>query len=257
MGQNKIRAVLFDCDGVIIDSAADIADAVNATLKAHGMRTVSYAKLRTFVGNGSIALIERAIKAAKRLGVESPIPISPAQFKEVHADYLQYYYSHAIVKTRLYPGFAEMLPKLKLAGVRMGIVTNKPSKILRQILRHFGIERYFDAKVGPEQVKNLKPAPDGIFAALERINKKIQGEVERNSKKDSDEREAAFIPIAPEETVMVGDSYTDIGAGHAAGTLTAAVLGGMGEREKMLAQKPDLQIELAAQIADIVVRVDV
>lgn len=253
MEQKQIRAVLFDCDGVIINSAADIADAVNATLKAHGMRTVSYAKMRTFVGNGSVALIERAIKNSKRLDIESPLPSPQSQFDKIHADYLQYYYSHAIVKTKLYPGFAEMLAKLKAAGIRMGIVTNKPSKILRQILRHFKIEKYFDAPIGPEQVKNLKPAPDGIFAALEKINQKIQSEIERNSKKDSDGSETEFIPIAPEETIMVGDSYTDIGAGNAAGTFTAAVLGGMGDREKMLAQKPDLQIELAAQIADAVI----
>ncbi|MDE5776696.1 MAG: HAD hydrolase-like protein, partial [Treponemataceae bacterium] len=93
MEQKQIRAVLFDCDGVIINSAADIADAVNATLKAHGMRTVSYAKMRTFVGNGSVALVERAIKNSKRLDIESPLPIPQAQFKKIHAEYLQYYYS--------------------------------------------------------------------------------------------------------------------------------------------------------------------
>ncbi len=253
MAQKQIRAVLFDCDGVIINSAADIADAVNATLKAHGMRTVSYAKMRTFVGNGSVALIERAIKNSKRLDIESPLPISQAQFKKIHAEYLQYYYSHAIVKTKIYPGFEEMLAKLKAGGIRMGIVTNKPSKILLQILKHFKIEKYFDAPIGPEQVKNLKPAPDGIFVALEKINQKIQNEIKHKTQKNSDGCDAEFIPIAPEETIMVGDSYTDIGAGHAAGTLTAAVLGGMGDREKMLAQKPDLQIELASQIADAVI----
>ena len=102
-------------------------------------------------------------------------------------------------------------------------------------------------------MKNLKPAPDGIFSALEKINQKIQNEIKRKSKKDLDECDTEFIPIAPEETIMVGDSYTDIGAGHAAGTLTAAVLGGMGDHEKMLARKPDLQIELASQIADAVI----
>lgn len=253
MEQKQIRAVLFDCDGVIINSAADIADAVNATLKAHGMRTVSYAKMRTFVGNGSVALVERAIKNSKRLDIESPLPIPQAQFKKIHAEYLQYYYSHATIKTQLYPDFEKMLAKLKAAGIRMGIVTNKPSKILLQILKHFKIEKYFDALIGPEQVKNLKPAPDGIFSALEKINQKIQNEIKRKSKKDLDECDTEFIPIAPEETIMVGDSYTDIGAGHAAGTLTAAVLGGMGDHEKMLARKPDLQIELASQIADAVI----
>lgn len=250
MKPKKIRAILFDCDGVIINSAADIADAVNATLKAHGMRPVSYTKMRTFVGNGSVALVERAIKNSKRLEIESPLPIPQTQFKKIHAEYLQYYYSHAIAKTKLYPGFEKMLAKLNAKGIRMGIVTNKPTKILRQILKHFKIEKYFDALIGPEQVKNLKPAPDGIFAALEKINQKIQSEIKRKSKKDSDDAAAEFIPIAPEETIMVGDSYTDIGAGHAAGTFTVAVLGGMGDKEKMLAQKPDLQIQLAAQIVD-------
>ena len=221
----KIKAALFDCDGVIINSAADISDAVNASLKHFRMTQLSYAKLRTFVGNGARALIERAIRTSKGLPLAAPLPVEEKKCQEILKYYLDYYYSHAIIKTKLYPGFADALKSLEAAGIKMGIVTNKPTNILLEILEYFGIAKYFGAPIGADKVKNLKPAPDGIFMAL-----KVLG-------------------ASPSQAIMVGDSYTDIGAGHAAGTLTAACLKGMGDKKAMLAQKPDIVLGYAAEIA--------
>lgn len=224
----KIRAVLFDCDGVIINSAADISDAVNKTLKFYRLKTLSYAKLKTFVGNGAQTLIERALKESKGLPLDGEPPYPQNKIKEITAKYLDYYYKAATVKTKLYPGFAAAIKKLHDSGIKTGIVTNKPSKILTEILEYFGIAEFFDAPIGADKVKHLKPAPDGILMALKKFG------------------------VQAEEAIMVGDSYTDIGAGHAAGTLTAACLKGMGDKKKMLEQKPELILGYAAEIANAV-----
>ena len=221
----KIEAALFDCDGVIINSAADISDAVNATLKHYRMQQLSYAKLKTFVGNGARALIERAIRTSKGLPLDAPLPVDEKKCQEILDWYLRYYYSHAIIKTRLYPGFAAACKNLFDDGIKLGIVTNKPTNILLEILEYFGIAKYFGAPIGADKVKNLKPAPDGIFLAL-----KILG-------------------VPANRAIMVGDSYTDVGAGHAAGTFTAACLKGMGDKKAMLAQKPEIVLGYASEIA--------
>lgn len=223
--QKKITTALFDCDGVLINSAADISDAVNATLKRFRMKELSYAKLRTFVGNGARVLIERAIRTSKGLPLDAPIPVEEKRCQEILSYYLDYYYSNAIIKTKLYPGLAASLARLYDAGIKMGIVTNKPTNILLEILEYFKIEKYFGAFIGGDKVKKLKPAPDGIVMALKVLDAK------------------------PSQAVMVGDSYTDIGAGHAAGTLTAACLKGMGDKKAMLAQKPEVLLGYAAEIA--------
>ena len=222
--EKKIEAALFDCDGVIINSAADISDAVNAALKRFRMKELSYAKLKTFVGNGARVLVERAIRTSKGLPLDAPLPVEEKKCQEILKYYLDYYYSHAIIKTKLYPGFASAVKKLWEDGIKLGIVTNKPTNILLEILEFFKIDKYFEALVGGDKVKNLKPAPDGIFMALKKLG------------------------VPANRAIMVGDSYTDIGAGHAAGTLTAACLKGMGDKKAMLAQKPEVILGYAAEI---------
>ena len=138
--QKKITTALFDCDGVLINSAADISDAVNATLKRFRMMELSYAKLRTFVGNGARVLIERAIRTSKGLPLDAPLPVEEKRCQEILKYYLDYYYSHAIIKTKLYPGLAAALARLYDDGIKMGIVTNKPTNILLEILEYFKIE---------------------------------------------------------------------------------------------------------------------
>ncbi|MCR5046451.1 MAG: HAD-IA family hydrolase [Treponema sp.] len=223
--EKKIKAALFDCDGVIINSAADISDAVNASLKHFRMTQLSYAKLKTFVGNGARALIERAVRTSKGLSLDAPLPVEEKRLQEILKYYLDYYYSHAIIKTKLYPGFAKAAQTLYESGVKLGIVTNKPTNILLEILEYFKIAKYFEAPIGADKVKELKPAPEGIFLALKTLG------------------------ANPKQAIMVGDSYTDIGAGHAAGTFTAACLKGMGDKKAMLAQKPELILGYAAEIA--------
>ena len=156
--QKKITTALFDCDGVLINSAADISDAVNAALKRFRMKELSYAKLRTFVGNGARVLIERAIRTSKGLPLDAPLPVEEKRCQEILSYYLDYYYSHAIIKTKLYPGLAASLARLYDAGIKMGIVTNKPTNILLEILEYFKIEKYFGAFIGGDKVKKLKPA---------------------------------------------------------------------------------------------------
>ena len=81
--EKRITTALFDCDGVIINSAADISDAVNATLKHFRMAQLSYAKLRSFVGNGARVLIERAIRTSKGLPLDAPLPVEEKKCQKI------------------------------------------------------------------------------------------------------------------------------------------------------------------------------
>lgn len=239
MKNNQIRAVLFDCDGVVIDSGNDIADAVNAAMEHFGYKTVSFEKLISFVGDGVRNLVVRALAWSKELASPDELEMPEAELSEFMTWYVNYYNEHAVVKTRLYPGFEDAIKALHANGIRMGIVTNKPTNILMSILNHFGIAEYFDAPVGSDDVKKLKPAPEGLAVALERINAKIIS--------------LGFAPVAPDETVMVGDSATDIMAGKAFGAFTCGIRYGIGNAEKMLSAGPDITAGLAAEACNAII----
>ena len=167
-----IRAVLFDFDGTLVDSVADIATAVNAALQHFDLPPVDMSKIRTFVGDGSKALIQRAALFSSHslgMGIEIPIGIIDA----IHAWYLQYYNQHPLVQTQLYPNITQLLMQLEKHGIYMGIVTSKPGTICHKILHHFAIEHFFSVVVAQEHVNNLKPHPEGIQKAVRAISAKI------------------------------------------------------------------------------------
>ncbi len=239
MNKHQIRAVLFDCDGVVIDSGNDIADAVNAAMEHFGYKTVPVEKLISFVGDGVRNLVVRALAWSKKLASPDELEISETELSGFMAWYVNYYNEHAVVKTTLYPGFEDAIKALHENGIRMGIVTNKPTNILMSILNHFGIAEYFDAPVGSDDVKKLKPDPEGLVTALERINAKITS--------------MGLAPVTPGETVMAGDSATDIMAGKAFGAFTCGIKHGIGNTEKMLSAGPDITAGIAAEACNAII----
>lgn len=224
---------VFDCDGVIINSGEDIADCVNAALTHFGYWTVPIEKMITFLGDGARTLINRALAYStkphfKALSNKAPIPEEKVQ--EVLDWYLDYYYKHFVSKTVLYAGIMEFLKVLKAKGKKVGMLTNKPLGIAKEILVHFGIDSYFDVVVGPELIEHLKPAPDGLFYALEKINEKYGTDYKACN------------------VMMIGDSDIDIKTGKAFGCKTCGVTGGLGDRERLLAQNPDLTFSVASEL---------
>ncbi|QTQ10865.1 HAD-IA family hydrolase [Treponema parvum] len=223
-----IRGIIFDCDGVIIDSAADMAEAVNVTLEHFGLKRIDEQTAVSFVGNGAKKLIERSLACS----LETQSALEPEKIDAVLDWYVSYYAEHALERTVLYPLFAYLIERLMIKGIRMAVVSNKPQNITRDILSYFDIDEYFDAIIGPEQLKNMKPDPEGLQHALKAMNKSAG-----NSKH-----------ISKDETLMVGDSAVDVQAGHNFGCRTCAVTKGLGDKEKLLAEKADIIVGYAGEL---------
>ncbi|WP_428770223.1 HAD-IA family hydrolase [Treponema sp. HNW] len=223
----NLQAVLFDLDGVLIDSGADIASSVNAALTHFGYKEEPQDTIISFVGDGAKNLLIRA------LGYQGIKADTMPNFSEFFDWYVERYRTHSAEKTLLYKGVYELLEKLREKGVFCAVVSNKPLSVTREILKHFSIDCFFDAVVGPEQLSRIKPAPEGLALAIDLIEKK---------------RNAAIVP---EKVLMVGDSATDIQAGRALGAHTCAVTEGFGDRKKLLAENADIVVPFAEELVRI------
>ena len=224
---------IFDCDGVIINSGADIAAAVNATFQHFGYWPVPEETLISFVGDGARALLIRALKYSTKNHFDET---KSKKLDEILDWYLQYYYAHPVEKTTLYAGIKKFLRTLKEKNKKVAMLTNKSGKIAHEILAKFDILRYFDLIIAPETTDDngekirQKPSPDGLSFALKKLNEKYG---------------TSFVP---ENVIMVGDSKTDIQAGKAFGCKTVACRGGLGNTSELLAENADFCFSVASEL---------
>lgn len=189
------KAILFDLDGTLIDSAPDITAAVNELLDGRGLPPLALPQVKSMIGNGVEKLVERAFAASGQ-------PLSQTGLEEANREMAPIYRRHTTRLTRLMPGAAEALARLHVAGVLMGVATNKPQLATREILQHFRLAERLGAIVGGDAVTRKKPAPDALLLALEQLR------------------------TEPHEALMVGDSITDVEAARAAGLPVAIIRGG-------------------------------
>jgi phosphoglycolate phosphatase len=185
-------AILFDLDGTLVDSLPDIGRAVNLMLSAVGRRTASLEEMRYWMGDGTTVLIERSLKATGGLPEES--------LSGLVDRYIGYYRGHTVIETRPFPGVEAALRKLKAAGYRLGVCTNKPTDLSNELLEGVGLASMFSAVVGGDSVPARKPAAGHVLATLEAVG--------------------GFR----DEAMMVGDSGNDVAAARAAG-LPVVVVG--------------------------------
>lgn len=208
--------VLFDFDGVLIDSVSDLTDAVNHTLTAYGYPLHTEQRIATFIGNGAENLLKQSFGIT---GSES-LPVG------VMVHYRQYYLENCTKKTTLYPNVYEGLLALHTAKVKMAVVTNKPLDMTQEILLRLGINHLFEIIVAPEMVECVKPAPDALLYAMK------------------------YMQADPQQTLIVGDTWTDIVAGKNAGIATCAVLYGIGNTVELLQQNPDYVFQDFQSVCD-------
>ena len=185
--------VAFDMDGTLIDSAGDIGAAVNRMRVSFGIDPLPRESVVRMVGNGARVLVARAL-------ADTP----GTDLDEAFRRYRHEYDTHLIDETRLYPGVPEGLEELEAAGFRLAVFTNKPYKSTLFILKGLGIDRFFPVVVGADSGFPLKPAPEALYHILE----------------------AAGTDAAC--SWMVGDNWTDIDSGRAAGFRTAYCTWGYG-----------------------------
>ncbi|MGD2074680.1 MAG: phosphoglycolate phosphatase [Gammaproteobacteria bacterium] len=192
MSSRLIQTVLFDLDGTLLDTAPDLAAALNATLQANGRPVLPFGTIRAVASHGAAALI--------RLGFG--IEPDDARFEPLRQQLLDHYLAHIADQTRLFPGMEVVLVSLEARGLSWGVVTNKPHRLTRPLLSALELDRRAAGVVCGDTLRERKPHPAPLLHAC------------------------ALIGSTPRRCLYVGDAERDIRAGQAAGMATLVALFG-------------------------------
>ena len=185
-----LQAIVFDLDGTLIDSAAELRQALNGALGRMGRRALSVREVTGMIGDGIVRLTERALAATGAPLTDTALDRAVAAVKEVYAD---------LPPSSLYAGARETLASLTERGVALALCTNKPIDATEQLLKQLKLAEFFQAVAGGDSYPTKKPDPMPVRALL------------------------AQLGVAPAAGAMIGDSSNDIRAGQAAGLTTVAV----------------------------------
>jgi phosphoglycolate phosphatase len=198
---NMTKLIIFDLDGTLIDSLADLAASTNHTLRAHGFPEHPLDSYRHFVGNGVLTLIERALPDGARDG---------ATIREILDEFTRYYGLHRGDLTAPYPGIKATLNAIRDRGTRLAVASNKyHSAALAMTRQHFG-PRTFDIVLGHTEDLPLKPHPAILLEIL------------------------AEMDVAAGDALYVGDSGVDMQTAAAAGIRSIGVTWGFRPRRELL-----------------------
>ncbi|MDX1816723.1 MAG: phosphoglycolate phosphatase [Marinobacter sp.] len=188
---------LFDLDGTLVDSAPDLAAAVDQMLEHLGRSPAGIDRVRNWVGNGAAILIRRAL--AGQTDWEPARPGDDALFKDALTIFYHHYGLINGRYSRVYPGVEDCLTHLRQQGCRLAVVTNKPEQFVAPLLEQMGLDHWFDLSIGGDTLPVKKPDPAPLLHAMEQLG---------GTKGTS---------------VMVGDSAADVNAAIAAGIPCVAV----------------------------------
>jgi phosphoglycolate phosphatase len=193
-----ITAALFDLDGTLVDSLADLTDAVNHMLTGLGRQRLAAVQVRELVGKGARNLVQRALDSNSAGEIDRGL----AAFTEFNA-------LHIADKSRLYPGVRELLQQLAGDGIRMAIISNKQEALSRLILDALDITDFFEIIAGGDTYPEMKPSPLPLLRVMDALG------------------------CHPAGAVMVGDSVNDIQAGNRAGITTIGCRWGYGDSREL------------------------
>ena len=207
------KLAIFDLDGTLLDSLADIARCTNQALQANNLPTHSVDAYRQFVGSGVKVLLEKAIPQKDQ---------TPKVFEKVRAEYVELYNYVCAHESHAFPGIPEMLKKLKQQGVITAVATNKPDHMCKLVLEDV-FPGCIDIAYGQRDDIAKKPDPEVVY--------RIMADAGITKKQD---------------VIYVGDSNVDIFTGLNAGVDTVGVLWGFRDQQELV----DAGAELLASTHD-------
>jgi phosphoglycolate phosphatase len=212
---SAVRGLLFDLDGTLIDSTADLTDSGNWLRAQQGLEPLSMEQIGSYVGDGAESMVRRLLQRP-----EGDVD------DQVEA-YKRHYNEHCLEKTHFYPGVASTLRQLRARGYKMAVVTNKPERISKKILDGLGVGDCFSAVIGGNTCLNKKPHPEPLLRAC------------------------ADLGLPPKDCAMLGDSRVDVEAGHNAGMPSLGLLGGIGAEDLLRAAQPERLLPLFTELLDL------
>ena len=206
---------IFDLDGTLLNTIADLATATNQALEACGFPTHPISAYPMFVGNGINKLFERALPAESR--TEENIMRSRAHF-------LPYYDEHNADLSKPYPGIPQLLEELQTAGVHLAVASNKYQRATEKLIRHYFPTIRFAAVFGQREGIPVKPHPQIVEDIL------------------------TLVPVNKEEVIYIGDSGVDMQTALHAGVESIGVTWGFRPKEELLQHSPTYLVDSADEI---------
>jgi phosphoglycolate phosphatase len=226
----RLKLLVFDLDGTLIDSAQDLCNSVNATLLAFHYEPLPDPAIASFVGNGAPLLIRRSLALA---GNTTPESIGEDLFNSAYDYFIKYYREHKLDFTYAYDGVLDALHALQQihdqpGGIPrvMAVLTNKPVNPARGICEGLGLAGYFLHIYGGNSFPTKKPDPAGLRSLIEETGAR------------------------PDETIMIGDSLVDILTARNAGTWSLGCSFGFGP-QNMMQSPPDILVDTAGEWTEV------
>jgi phosphoglycolate phosphatase len=185
----RLRAVLFDMDGTLLDTAPDFIAICQAMLAERGFPAVADKLIRDEISGGAKAMVSAAFAMS---------PSEP-EFEPLRLEFLERYQKDCAVYSTLFEGMAELLADIESANLIWGVVTNKPVRFAQPIMEQLGLAARSAVLICPDHVTKSKPDPEPLILACK------------------------MLDLDPASVLFVGDDLRDIESGRDAGTKTAAV----------------------------------
>ena len=185
----RLRAVLFDMDGTLIDTAPDFIAVAQAMRMARGLAPVADKQIRDVVSGGARAMVLAAFDVD---------PMSD-EFETLRLEFLERYQEHCAIASHLYDGMEQLLADIEQANLLWGVVTNKPLRFAEPIMQQLNLASRSAVLICPDHVSKSKPDPEPMVLACSKLG------------------------LDPASVLFVGDDLRDIESGRAAGSKTAAV----------------------------------
>lgn len=215
-GEDRVKLIIFDLDGTLVDSGEDIARSVNELLERSARAPLPADRIRSYVGNGVRNLLERSLGES-----------SDRELERAEVLYLSIYRRRLLETTRPYPGVVPALEALHRDRA-LAVLTNKPVRESLAILEGLDLRRYFRAVHGGDSFARKKPDPMGV--------RFLQEETE----------------AGPEDTLLVGDSTIDHETARNAGVRSCIVSYGMGPWSSSTEPQPDLVVDDLRELIPVV-----